>query len=411
MSDTTRLAYLFNKYTANTCSPEEQAELWALLQELSGQQDLLFHEMQALWNKERSGVQASDSVDWTFIRQRMQVEMHVAQQGNIAIENPRIRSRRVYTMRRWLVAAAVLLLLAAGAFYWMNLDSGKISPVVKTPIDIAPGKDGAVLTLADGTRLVLDSMNSGVVATQNGTQVLLQNGQVVYHTGKTTGAPQYNTMSTPRGRQFQLLLPDGTKIWLNAASSITYPTFFEGTERRVQVTGEVYFEVAKDPRLPFRVEVNKQATIEVLGTHFNVNAYSNETAMKTTLLEGSVLVRSAVDGRQSAVLKPAQQAELTHGLPAGRQGAQLTIHENADIDKVMAWKNGLFNFDKVPITEVMKQIERWYDITVVYETGVPDIEFFGELSRNISLTDLVDALKDVGVRFRIEEGRKLVVLP
>lgn len=404
MSDTARLAYLFNKYTANTCSPEEQEELWALLQEFSGQQDLLLPEMQALWDKQRTGEQASDSVDWAFIRQRMLVEMRLAEQKDIAIEKPRIRTQRVYTMRRWLVAAGLLLLLAAGAFYFMNSDIPATRQVVESAIDIAPGKDGAVLTLADGTRLVLDSMNSGVVAMQNGIQVVLRNGQVVYDAGKSTGAPQYNTMSTPRGRQFQLLLPDGTKIWLNAASSITYPTFFTGTERRVRVTGEVYFEVAKNAGLPFRVDVDNQATIEVLGTHFNVNAYGNEAAMKTTLLEGSVMVAPVAKRQRPVVLKPDQQAELVPGAP-------LVVHENADIDKVMAWKNGLFNFDKVPITEVMKQIERWYDITVVYEKGVPDIEFFGELSRNISLNELVDALKDVGVRFRIEEGRKLVVLP
>jgi Fe2+-dicitrate sensor, membrane component len=404
MPDTIRLAYLFNKYTNNSCSPEEQEELWALLRAFSGQQDLLLPEMLALWDKVRTGEQASDSVNWTLVGHRMQLEIRQSQQKDVAIEKPRIRLRRVYTTRRWLVAAGLLLLMAAGAFYWLNSRNSKLVPVVNATIDIAPGKEGAILTLADGTRLVLDTMQAGVVAIQNGTQVLLQNGQVKYDAANLSGAPQYNTMSTPRGRQFQLLLPDGTRVWLNAASSITYPTFFAGTERRVRVTGEVYFEVAKNQKLPFRVEVNNQATIEVLGTHFNVNAYNNEATMKTTLLEGSVLFTPAAKGHRAVVLKPAQQAELSSGAPP-------RIHDNADIDKVMAWKNGLFNFDKVPITEVMKQVERWYDITVVYEKGVPDIEFFGELSRNISLNDLIDALKDVGVRFRIEEGRKLVVLP
>jgi transmembrane sensor len=403
MSDTSRLAYLFNKYSSNTCSPEELAEFWALLQEFPEQQDILSDEMLALWNKERSGVLASDTVDWQFLKDRMQVEMHQAQTENIAMEDHRVRSQRVHFMRRWPAVAAILLLLAAGAFYWISNNSNKTELASKTPIDIAPGKDGAVLTLADGSKIILDSMGNGVVATQNGAQVLLQNGQVVYDASKTslhTGAPQFNTMSTPKGRQFQLLLPDGTKVWLNAASSITYPTFFAGNERRVQVNGEVYFEVTKNRKLPFRVDVNKQATIEVLGTHFNVNAYSNETIIKTTLLEGSV----KVTGNESVLLKPGQQAQLS-------TGNKISVNQDVDIDKVMAWKNGFFNFEGVPITEVMKQIERWYDITVIYEKGVPNIQFFGELSRNFSLADLVDALKDVGVHFRIEEGRKLVVLP
>lgn len=404
MSNTSRLAYLFEKYSANSCTREELAEFWALLRQLP-EQDFLYEEMQALWNKERTGVTATGTVDWKFLEDRMRVEMLQHNTGGIAIEKPGTRARRVIFMRWWWAAAAVLLLFATGAYFWINSNRPGKQAIVQQPVDIAPGKDGAVLTLADGRQVVLDSLGNGVIAIQNGAQVLLQNGKVVYEAGQASISAdqlQFNTMSTPKGRQFQLLLPDGTKVWLNAASSIRYPTFFAGNERRVAVTGEVYFEVTKNKKMPFRVTVNESAGIEVLGTHFNVNAYSNEPELKTTLLEGSVKV-SSMGNDQSFILKPGEQAAIHH--------SQLTIHDNIDLDKVMAWKNGLFNFEGVPITEVMKQIERWYDITVVYEKGVPNIEFYGEIGRNLSLAELIVALKDVGVHFRIEEGRRLVVLP
>jgi ferric-dicitrate binding protein FerR (iron transport regulator) len=171
-----------------------------------------------------------------------------------------------------------------------------------------------------------------------------------------------------------------------------------GKERVVEITGEAYFEVAANPKMPFKVTVNHKAEIEVLGTHFNVNAYVNEVSLNTTLLEGSVLINN---GTEKAILKPGQQAQVTQAIK---------IVRDADIDKIMAWKNGYFNFEGMNLREVMQQLERWYDIEVVYENNVPDVRFYGELSRDLNLSGIIAALKDSDVHFRIE-GKKLIVLP
>jgi ferric-dicitrate binding protein FerR (iron transport regulator) len=322
-----------------------------------------------------------------------------------AVEPAPVRS--IPAVRRWWwVAASVIFILAAGAYLFLN-NRPDSAAVAQQPVDIKPGTEGAILTLADGTRVVLDSLGNGTVASQNGARIILNDGRITYDpTGITDGGITYNTMATPRGRQFQLVLPDGTKVWLNAASSIKYPTAFREDERSVEITGEAYFEVAKNKTRPFRVNINNQATVEVLGTHFNINAYSNGTSIQTTLLEGSVRFGPVSGPHSSAILRPGEQGRF----PVSGASSGIRI-ESADIDKVMAWKNGFFNFDGLPITEVMNMLERWYDITVVYEKGVPDIEFFGEINRNMNLSDLIVALKDVGVHFRIEAGRKLVVLP
>jgi transmembrane sensor len=305
---------------------------------------------------------------------------------------------RIHFMRKWGWAAAAVVLLGIGAYLW-NANMGKTKPAVAvTPAVITPGKNGAVLTLADGSQLVLDSLGNGVVADQNGTQVVLKGGTIAYEaSGSAKGEVAYNTMTTPKGRQFRVTLPDGTGVWLNAASSISYPTVFAGNERKVTITGEVYFEVVKNARMPFKVNVNNKTEVEVLGTHFNVKAYDNETAIRTTLLEGAVKVG------QSAMLKPGDQAVFKKNSP-------LTIDHSPDIDKVMAWKNGLFNFEGASFAEIMRQLERWYDIEVTYEKGVPNIEFEGKMTRDVPLNDLLKMLERSDIHFKIE-GRKLIVLP
>lgn len=314
--------------------------------------------------------------------------------------------RRIHFLPRWSWAAAsVLLLLAAGAYYWTA--SKKNTPpavMAAATTDIAPGKEGATLTLADGSRIKLDSLGNGVIAKQNGAQVVLANGQVAYDpTGNTGSDAVFNTMSTPRGRQFRLTLPDGTQVWLNAASSVRYPTVFSGRERIVEVTGEAYFEVVKNPAMPFRVRVNNKAEIEVLGTHFNVNAYENEQAIATTLLEGAVRVAAAGRHLPEVVLHPGQQAQLSNASETG-----IKVVKNVNTEKTIAWKNGLFYFDGATLAEIMRQMERWYDIEVVYENGIPDIEFEGEMTKDVSLNGLLVMLKRTDVHFRIE-GRKLIV--
>jgi ferric-dicitrate binding protein FerR (iron transport regulator) len=188
---------------------------------------------------------------------------------------------------------------------------------------------------------------------------------------------------------------------LNSASSITYPTAFVGNQRNVKITGEVYFEVAKNPKMPFKVRINDQSEVEVLGTHFNINAYQDESVIKTTLLEGAVKITK---GSEVAFIDPGQQAQVA-------PMEKIKIVKDADIDKVMAWKNGLFNFEGLGIEEVMRQLSRWYDIDIVYEEGVPNIKFVGELSKNVTLTDLLSGLNGIGVHFKIEQGRRLVIQP
>ena len=211
------------------------------------------------------------------------------------------------------------------------------------------------------------------------------------------GAVAYNTLTTPRGGQYHLTLSDGTSVWLNAASSIKYPIAFTGNERRVEITGEVYFEVEHNAAKPFRVICNGQ-TVEDLGTHFNINAYNDENAVKTTLLEGSVNVSAA---GKNKMLKPGEQAQLQHG--------NIRIAD-VDVNKVAAWKNGLFQFNDDNIRDIMRQLGRWYDVDIKYEGNLPDWEFSGAIPRNANLSQVLDILSFVKVHFRID-GKTIVVKP
>ncbi|MRG45039.1 DUF4974 domain-containing protein [Chitinophaga sp. SYP-B3965] len=296
---------------------------------------------------------------------------------------------------KWAAAASILLVIATGT-YLLLPGSPEAQKGATAQTDIQPGKEGAILTLDDGSEVVLDSLGNGLVATQNGTKIVVRNGQLAYDlTNETAKEMAYNVMTTPKGRQTHLTLSDGTQVWLNAASAIRYPTAFKGEKRTVELRGEAYFEVAKDKTLPFIVKVRGGRKVEVLGTRFNVNSYEDEPFINTTLLEGSVKV-------ENLVLKPGQQALIN---------TSIKLIENADTEKAIAWKNGLFNFENASLEEVMRQLARWYDIEVVYEKGIPDIHFLGKLSKDISLTGLIRTLRASGVNFRIEEGRRLIVYP
>lgn len=318
---------------------------------------------------------------------------------------------RVHFLKRYRWAAAALILLtglAAVLFTMRNNNqkdiTGKGRP--SSPVyDAAPGKNGAVLTLADGSTLQLDSAGNGTVATQGNTKVVLNNGQLSYEPEKGATINVFNTMTTPRGRQFQLMLPDGSKVWLNAASSITYPVSFTAQERKVTITGEAYFEVshaqdAAGKRVPFLVNAGV-CEVEVLGTHFNVNAYNDEASIKTTLLEGKVKVTPAAGAQQ--LLLPGQQAIMYHK-PAGETSPVQTV----DVDQVIAWKNGLFNFHKADLPTLMRQLSRWYDVEVVYQGTIPGRLFGGEIERNLQLSQVLKILSKMGVICTIE-GKKLIV--
>ncbi|WEK33683.1 MAG: FecR domain-containing protein [Candidatus Pseudobacter hemicellulosilyticus] len=309
--------------------------------------------------------------------------------------------RKLLNLRRWSVAAAILLLITAAAYLLLqNQQQAKTPENALASTDIGPGKAGAILTLADGRQLVLDSLGTGIIATQSGSNLVLQNGQLAYDPAATIHPTvTYNTMTTPKGRQFTLQLPDGTRVWLNAASSLRYPTSFTGSARNVEVTGEAYFEVARNSKQPFTVRINQKAEVEVLGTSFNITAYPDEPGIRTTLLEGAITVKEQKDSK-AILLKPGQQAQLTD---------RVRITGQADIEKTMAWKNGLFNFENMPLPEVMKQLERWYDIEVIYEGKIPDVQFGGEMSRNVQLSSLLKALQESKVNCRLEGNRRLLV--
>lgn len=305
---------------------------------------------------------------------------------------------------RWSAAAAVLLLLAGGA-YWLSSKPTPEVPVAVAPApanrlvnDVAPGQEGAILTLSTGETIVLDNAVNGALAQEGATEVIKQNGQIVYKGKDAAAAVVYNTMTTPRGRQYSLLLADGTRVWLNAASSITYPTAFTGKERKVDVTGEVYFEVVHNAGMPFVVQKDG-VRVQVLGTHFNVNSYNEESSLNVTLLEGAVRV---VSGIHRSDIRPGQQAQVREG--------SLQLVNNVNLEEVMAWKNGTFRFGGTGIETIMRQLSRWYDVEVVYNKKIDEI-FYAEIPRNTPLSDVLKALELTGeVRFAIE-GKKIIVMP
>jgi transmembrane sensor len=300
----------------------------------------------------------------------------------------------VVPMRRkksWLPYAAAVVLMA-GAAWWFNKPATQNNrQPVAVQKEILPARQGAILTLANGQKLVLDSLNNGVIAVQNGASILLQNGQLRYGAGADSTIA-LNTITTPRGRKFDILLGDGTHIWLNAASSVTYPTAFTGKTRNIKITGEAYLEVAKDKQKPFIVDVDGRTTVEVLGTTFNIKAYEDEASVQTTLLEGSIKTHDHI-------LKPGQQAVLS---------TAFTINDNTDTDQVIAWKNGIFHFKQADIRTVMRELARWYDIEVKYSGPIPARKFEGEIGRDLTLSQLLKGLKELEIHFQIQ-GKKILV--
>lgn len=313
-------------------------------------------------------------------------------------------------------AAAILLILALVLFisYYKklsnsNIDANTASTIVHKVNDIAPGGNKALLTLADGTTIVLDSASNGTIGKQgNITIQKLSNGLLAYTiNGKVVtenDAMFYNTISTPRGGKYQLILEDGTKVWLNAASSIRFPVKFGGGQRKVDITGEAYFEVAKNKDLPFRVNA-ASSQVEVLGTHFNINAYDDESFVKTTLLEGAVKVSVHLSDQhpEDAFLKPGQQSSIDNY-------GKIKIISNADTAEAVAWKNGRFQFTSADLKTILRQIARWYNVNVIYK-GNADIHFTGQLSRTENVSKIFDQLALTGeVHFKID-GNNIIVTP
>ena len=324
--------------------------------------------------------------------------------------------RRMFPYRfRWAAAAAAILVLATGTYFFFSPSSKPAIVNTKDTLknDVAaPAYTKAVLLLADGKEIVLDNTTNGQLAVQENINIIKRgDGQLIYSANQSIradGSQHMNTLTVPRGsRPLQLTLTDGTKIWLNAAASITYPVVFSGDERKVQITGEAYFEVAKDATRKFYVSANGIET-EVLGTHFNINAYEDETNVKITLLEGSINV-SAPGSLQH--LAPGQQAQWENK-------GTIKVLNDVDTDEVMAWKEGVFDFNGMDMKSVMRQLARWYNVEVEYQGKITEIHFSGIINRSNNISQVLKMLQSTGgIGFRVEAGSssgragKIIVLP
>lgn len=305
------------------------------------------------------------------------------------------------TIRYGWWAAASLLLLGMGGWWALRHTTTKSPEIADKQTryknEVAPGGNRATLTLADGSVITLDSAGNGLLTQQGNVKIVKQsNGELAYE-GNGNDATMYNRMATPRGGQYRLKLPDGTMVWLNAASSIYYPAAFTGKERKVTITGEVYFEVAANAHMPFKVAAGA-TDVTVMGTRFNINAYPEEATISTTLVDGAVKVTT---GNTGAVLKPGQQARVHAGA--------LAVMNNIDTEEIIAWKNGFFQFTDADMPTVMKQIEQWYDVKVNYEGAIPERSFGGGIQRSLPLSEVLSILEANDVRFKIE-GKNITVL-
>lgn len=368
---------LVDNYLAGIASPEEQALLEEYYKRLeaSGTTELSPQEEEIL-----------KAAMYSKIRNEL-----------VAIPAPVVPMRRRIFIRIAAVAAT-LLLLVIGYRMFMNTDkdAGKLV-AQKDPssiLDLPPGKDAAVLTFDDGKQIILDS-TTGTISKHDGATIINAKGLVTYSsTDKNEIA--WHTIATSRGNQYQLVLSDGSKVFLNSASNLRFPSSFSGSTREVELTsGEAYFDIAKDAAKPFHVKT-REMTVEVTGTHFNINAYSDEGPVATTLIEGMVSVNR---GTESVNIKPGQQAVF-------KNNNFLIAHP--DINKVIAWRTGFFDFDKMEISAIMRQISRWYDVDVVYEGKITTEKFGGRISKQLPLSKVLNLLEENGVKFSLE-GKRLVV--
>lgn len=396
-----RTSSLFKKYYDKTASPQEIKELYDLLK-LSADDELT-----NLMRKEWEELENVDPLFSLEISER--ILKNILSEGGdekaMYEETPSIRLFRWPVLYKSLsVAAAILIILSVGLYFWPAAILKSIPQIASAPVyqDIPPGGNKAILTLADGQRIILDSAHNGIIAKTKSFEVVkTENGQLVYNAFernyKNARAAEFNIISTPRGGEYRVILPDGSKVWLNAASSIKFPGVFKGNIRMIELQGEAYFEIAKNAAMPFRVK-SKSAEIEVLGTHFNVKAYANEKVMKTTLLEGSVKITM---GNSSHLLKPGQLAILTSG--------KMTLLNNVDVEEQIAWKNGLFQFKDADIDEVMQQAALWYDLKVSFQGKIPKKYFTGKVSRNVNATEFMNMLKYTGVRYKMA-GKNIEII-
>jgi len=397
--------YLIEKFAEDKCSKEELDQLLKFVAEDPGRTELT----EALRNHWiASGQKTKGSgINW---EEKLSAILNEPKNETPVISLLK-KPRRIW-LKKWAVAASILILFATGAYFILSNTknhSPQLSKTTQKSIEDmrsnSPGGNKAILTLADGSVINLNNAKNGTLTRQGNIKVIKEeDGQLLYYAdqeGATVNG--YNTISTPRGGKYQIVLADGSKVWLNAASSLKFPASFTGKTRQVILTGEGYFEVAKNASMPFHVKVNDM-TVEVLGTHFNVNAYEDESSVATTLLEGSVKIKkdmSAKSSSQSLVLRPGEQAELA-------KDGNLKVNHSANMQEVIAWTNDNFEFNNTPVKEIMRQISRWYDVEIDYRGPLPRHQLTGKISRNVDLNQLIDMLKYTGINMKIE-NKKIII--
>ncbi|WP_142686114.1 FecR family protein [Chitinophaga polysaccharea] len=384
-----RITFLLKKSGEEGLTAAEEKELTAFFQDEANRE--LFNSATAAWPVEIPGDEAADTVNWEPVLQNI---LLADKPGNTPV--------KIMYRKWWQYAAAIVFIVAAsGAWFLLQHRKQVTHHVPEVAAVIAPGANKAVLQLSNGKTIVLSDTQNGVVGQQGSAQVVkTDNGVLAYQRGTAAAGNtvEYNTMITPRGGQFRIVLQDGSTVWLNAASSLKYPVEFNGAERVVELTGEAYFEVAARPGQPFRVKSKGQEVL-VLGTHFNINAYPDEAMTTTTLITGKVKVSGA---GYAGVLQPGEQVQQ-------QENSQWQLLKNVDTETVMAWKNGYFSFNKANIVTVMRQLARWYDVNVIFETKNTEQAFVGEIPRNVSLDKALEILQFSNVHYVIT-GRTIRII-
>ncbi len=373
---TEELSIIARKYLNGTASSEEKKRLLDWYNSFDAELELT--------------IDAAETEDEAALEQKMLNRL----QEHIQAGKP---SKVIPIYRRLAVAAAAVLIIATGTWYLITQTSKPKTQNVAYGYknDVAPGKMGAVLQLPDGRKIVVDTAANGLLATEGNADINKeQNGLAVASNGATTKM-EYATLTTPIGRTQMITLSDGTKVWLNAGSSITFPVNFIGNERKIITTGQVALKVVHNEKMPFRVET-KGKIFEDIGTDFDINAYDDEPVVKTTVLEGSVKINSTL-------IKAGMQAQVdTHG--------QIKLIEGVATDEVFAWRDGQFDFADATVESILKQAARWYDVQVVYERKI-NTQFTLDVDRNTPISKLLHAMEaSGGVHFEIE-GRKIIVRP
>lgn len=326
-------------------------------------------------------------------------------QNKIAADN----KYNLNTVYKYISIAAALVLVCGSIFFLRDqkiLSSSSTTKAKVENLDVLPGSDKAILTLANGKKVVLDANTAANISDTNGISISkTEDGKLVYTVLNREifdkSSVSFNTIETPNGGQYQVVLPDGTKVWLNAASALKYPEVFVGNERSVQLTGEAYFEVAKNKMKPFHVK-SKNQDVEVLGTHFNINSYLDDKTIKTTLLEGSIKITNQ---KSSKILQPGEQA-----IAGIAENAFIHVSNDVDLDDQVAWKNGLFRFNDSELRDVLIQLERWYDVKIDY-SSLPNKRYNGMVPRKSKLSQVLAMLEKTGnIKFQLTEGKRLKVI-